>query len=340
MMIRSSFQAPIALTLALALPTTAFAQVPPPPTESAPAQPAEETKAPEAKPTEDYSGLNEEQKQERARDLYMAAEELVANGDYTNAVPKYEQAYYLVPGKHGFAYKVGIASYSATPRDCDKSDEYLKHYIKYEDPEKHPDWIDEAKRIIGEIAVSGCKTQPAAATTTATDPGPTLAETGPVGGEGPEFISESDRRARAAEDEERERDAGRKSGMFKGGVALIAIGGAASIGGVVTMVLARKDAASLTDKTSSSTANSSTGFPSGDYDCRNPDEQGCAPDLEKSLALKNGLTVGLLAGGGALLATGVALVVVDAVKNKKEKNAMVAPMFLPGGGGAAAAVRF
>ncbi len=325
----------IAFTLALAVPTTALAQVPPPPTAAAPeAAPAEAEVFP---PPED-AALPEDQKPEKAKELYIEAEGLVENGDWTGATPLYERAYYLVPGKHGFAYKVGIAAYNSTPRDCNKADDYLRHYIKYEDPNKHPDWIDEAKRILGEIAVSGCKVEEAAApaetTTTTTEP----EDTGPVTGEGPTFVTAEEERRQAAEAEAAQRDAGKRSGMFKGGIALAAIGGVALIGGTVTLVMSNQRTNQLADLSSSSLEHTNTGFPSGDWDCRVPGDP-CPSDLDQQRKTLNGASYGLLIGGGVLAVTGVALIVVDNSK-KKKKAASVTPVVGPGFTGASATMRF
>jgi hypothetical protein len=101
-----------------------------------------------------HSNLTEDQKAELAKQLYLEAEALAAAGDWVAAVPLYEEAYYLVPGKHGFAFKVGVAAFAAG--DCDKANVYLRHFSSYGDPVKNSDKIEESKSILGEISVSGC----------------------------------------------------------------------------------------------------------------------------------------------------------------------------------------
>ena len=98
--------------------------------------------------------MSEDQKTERARLFYLQAEELAREGEWILAVIAYEQAYYLVPGKHGFAHKVGYAAFAAG--DCDKANAYLKHFLLYADPDEHESRIVEAKQILAEISISGC----------------------------------------------------------------------------------------------------------------------------------------------------------------------------------------
>jgi hypothetical protein len=100
------------------------------------------------------SELTEEQKSELAKQIYLEAEALAAAGDWVAALPLYEEAYYLVPGKHGFAHKVGVAAFAAG--DCDKASVYLRHFLSYGDPDKSADKFARAKQILGEISISGC----------------------------------------------------------------------------------------------------------------------------------------------------------------------------------------
>jgi tetratricopeptide (TPR) repeat protein len=104
------------------------------------------------------SELTEEQKAELAKQIFLEAEALAAAGHWAAAVPLYEEAYYLVPGKHGFAYKVGEAAFAAG--DCDKADVYLRHFLTYGDPDKNADKLARAKAILAEISISGCAHSP------------------------------------------------------------------------------------------------------------------------------------------------------------------------------------
>ena len=342
---RIGLLSPIASCLALcvatvALPSAAFAQVPPPPTAAAPpaAPAAAEPAAPAVFPPPEDAALSEDAKPDKAKELYIEAEGLAGNGDYTTAAPLYERAYFLVPGKHGFAYKVGYAAYNASPRDCNKADEYLKHYLQYADPAKHPDWQDESKRIIGEIAVSGCATPKAAPapvdTTTTTEPEPE-----PTQGEEVVFESAEDRRARESAAEEEERDAGKRSGLFKGGIAMTAIGVVALGAGTATLVMSSKRTNELANLSSSNIAHTSTGFPSGDWACRVPGDP-CVADLDKQRRGLNAASYGLLIGGGVLTAAGVTMLVLDMSKKKKKSTAILVPTAGPGYAGVAGSMRF
>ncbi|NET54055.1 MAG: hypothetical protein F6K09_37180, partial [Merismopedia sp. SIO2A8] len=74
----------------------------PPAPDAVEAAPAAEpaATAPVTGPDPADANLTEEQKMEKAKGLYMAAEQAFQAGDYATATTKYEQAYYLVPGKH------------------------------------------------------------------------------------------------------------------------------------------------------------------------------------------------------------------------------------------------
>jgi tetratricopeptide (TPR) repeat protein len=95
--------------------------------------------------------------EQRAKEIYFLAERFAAAGRWADAIPVYEEAYYLVPGKHGLAHKIGIAAWNVG--DCDKAKEYLEHFLYYGERAKYGDKLTEAKMILGEIAVSGCATR-------------------------------------------------------------------------------------------------------------------------------------------------------------------------------------
>lgn len=94
----------------------------------------------------------------KARNAYSEAEAHAAAEEWQEAADKYEQAYHLVPGKHGFAYKVGYAAYNAD--DCARADEYLSHFNTYGDRSKHPEYFTETDRILNDIEVKGCAEPP------------------------------------------------------------------------------------------------------------------------------------------------------------------------------------
>ena len=71
---------------------------------------------------------------------------------------KYESAYRLVPGKHGFAVKIGIAAYEIG--DCAKAEQYLRHFMRYEEPAKKEKHQDRVYEILNKIEYSGCAAAP------------------------------------------------------------------------------------------------------------------------------------------------------------------------------------
>jgi hypothetical protein len=113
-------------------------------------RPPEEEEAPVA--ADPYADLSPEEREEKARDLYGEAEALAKAKDWENAELKYEQAYYLVPSKHGFAFKVGQAAFEAG--HCQKAEQYLNHFKTYGDPDKQADRLKETKKILAKT--NGC----------------------------------------------------------------------------------------------------------------------------------------------------------------------------------------
>ena len=330
---RSILRVPVALALTVSLPNVALAstllQVPPPPS-----GPAETQPQPAAQP------LTEEEKQEKAKQLYMQAEGLAAEGKWAEAVPLYEEAYYLVPGKHGFAHKVGVSAWNA--RDCNKANEYLKHFIKYGDESKDADKFAEAKQILGEISVSGCATEDTSTTTTTT--------TAVAEDDDNPIITSSTEERQEANRAEKERVKSEKRGLLIGGSVLLGIGVAGVAVGIAGLAVSNGSANTLGDLSSN---NTTSGFPEGDYACRSVDSNQCPFDLEKRMRTGNVLGyVGLGVGGAALLG-GAAMLAIYLVNKKKNSKAVEAtpteggtelsglgPMFIPGGAGAMAEIRF
>jgi hypothetical protein len=327
---RSILRVPVALALTLSLPNVALAgtlvQVPPPP--SGPA----ETQPQPAQP------LTEEEKAEKAKQLYIQAEGLAADGKWADAVPLYEEAYYLVPGKHGFAYKVGVAAWNA--RDCNKANEYLKHFITYGDESKDADKFAEAKQILGEISVSGCATDDS---TPAPDTGPVVAED-----DDNPILESTGTERQEANRAEKERVKSEKRGLLIGGSVLLGVGVAGLAVGIAGLAVANGSANSLGDLSSN---NTTSGFPEGDYACRT--DGSCPFDLEKRMKTGNVLGYVGLGIGGAALIGGAAMLAIYMVNKKKNGKAVEAtpaaggtelsglgPMFVPGGAGAMAEIRF
>jgi hypothetical protein len=319
----------LTLSLSAVVPGQAFAQVPPPPSDPA----ADNTRA-QPQPQE----LTEAEKEEKAKSLYVQAEGLAAQDRWTEAVPLYEDAYYLVPGKHGFAHKVGVAAWRAG--DCNKANEYLKHFLTYADPEKLADKFDEAKQILGEISVSGCATEDTSTTTTATKAEPTDVEVAPGLGESTTEIRQTE--AKKARDTKKDE----KRGLLIGGAVLTGVGVVGVSLGIAGLAIANSSANTLRSLSSNATI---TGFPVGDYSCRNVGPSECPADLERRMRTGNALGYVGLGVGGAALAGGVAMLAIYMVSRKrsggleqaaKSNDAGVqlsglGPMLVPGGGGGA-----
>ena len=92
-----------------------------------------------------YAGMSQEDREGKARELYKEAELAAEVGDWAKAVKNYEEAYYLMPGKHGFALKVGKAAMEV--EDCAKARQYLEHFVQYGDSSKKKQ-MSEAKALL------------------------------------------------------------------------------------------------------------------------------------------------------------------------------------------------
>jgi hypothetical protein len=135
--------------------------------------------------------------------------------------------------------------------------------------------------------------------------------------------------------------------LLLGGAVLTSFGVVGLAVGIAGLGVASGSAGSLRDLSSNQT---NTGFPVGDYECRNVDASDCPSKHEGKLKLGNGLAYGGLIGGGILTGVGVALLAVYMVNKKKNGGAVaksgkpqltgIAPALLPGGMGAVAELRF
>lgn len=239
-----------------------------------------------------------------------------------------------MPGKHGFAYKVGYSAWQV--KDCVKADQYLKHFVKYGDPNKQADWMNEAKSILGEISASGCAEQATPATT------PTTTTTEPVGDDDDAPILTGTREQREEENRKAKNQAdNEKKGMLIGGAVLIGLGVGFVGMGVGMNFFAKSNTDKLEDLSSNGT---STGFPQGSWP-----EEGEKADQNRKIG--NALAITGYAAGGVMLATGVALVVLHVKrkggggKNAKAGNGKaeltgIGPAMFDRGGGFAASLRF
>ena len=265
--------------------------------------------------------LTEEERVDRARELYVEAEELAAAGEWDEAAEAYEKAYFLVPHKHGFAHKIGMAAYKT--EDCDMAHEYLVHFVEHGDPAKHAEEMDEASKIINELEVSGCVTEEEMEAHQLENPF--------------EITHDSE--------EEDTRRRGNGKGLLIGGSVLAGLGLGGVGMGVAGMIMAGSSQSKLDTLAPPDTPR---GYPEGDYACRDVPANECPPTLETQIANRQLMGVIGLATGGALLLTGAALLAVHFVRKPQadeEEGPLVrldgvAPMWVNGGAGAAASLRF
>jgi hypothetical protein len=304
---------PLALSLSLALPATSLARQP-----LAVVAPAGDEQ------------LSEREKLKKAKKLYVEAEGLAKEGKWAEAADLYEQAYYLVPGKHGFAYKVGLAAFEAG--DCDRAQEYLIHFLTYGDHEKHQDKLDDAQHTLEEIDASGCATQKSDMKVDATGQ--------PVDSEDPFSAGEGGQ-------EEQDKGKGNK-GLLIGGAVLLALGAGGIALGAAGTAMAMGTRNELEDLGGESPS-TPTGYPSEYYACKSGAP--CPSDLEGQLGTQKTLaTVGFVAGG-VLLAGGATLVTLWVLRRGKSggqearrgggpRLTGLGPTWVPGGGGLGASLEF
>ena len=96
------------------------------------------------------STMSEEERTTKAKELYTQAEEKAKAEDWASALPLYEQAYQLLPEKHGFALKVGDTATQLG--DCAKANIYYQHFLNYADAKKYASDIKRVKKLVA----AGC----------------------------------------------------------------------------------------------------------------------------------------------------------------------------------------
>ncbi|WP_157595067.1 hypothetical protein [Plesiocystis pacifica] len=99
--------------------------------------------------------MSEEEALEKAKQTYVAAEGLASEGQWTAALSLYEEAYQLVPGKHGFALKVAKAAEETG--DCSKAIVYYDHYVKYAVEDKYAESRASAEAEATKLRADGCQ---------------------------------------------------------------------------------------------------------------------------------------------------------------------------------------
>lgn len=295
----------------------------------------------------DPASMSDEEKMEKAKQLYAEADAAMANDNPAEALVKFEQAYNdYAPDLHLFNHNIGLAAHAAG--DCIKAEQAFNRFLDLVPKHKAR---KEAQAHLLEIERSGCVAEQqererlaaeeaaAALQVDASEEGdnydaPVL-EANPLGEEEPV-------------DEEPTRG-GR--GKFLAGVVLTGIGGAALIGGAVSAGIARSRAQELADLSS---PGSTTGFSEAVYS----DDEVAQLD-QRGLPAANGASIALFIGGGVLAAVGVTLIVLDrtgkakadteteakpgdanARRKKGPRLTGLGPSIVRGGGGATATLRF
>ncbi|RMG93293.1 MAG: outer membrane protein assembly factor BamD [Deltaproteobacteria bacterium] len=296
-------------------------------------------------PAEDpTAGMTEEQKLERAKQLFAEANAALEAEDFATAVQKFEEAYLVyAPNLHVFNFNIGSAAFYAG--DCIKAKQALQRFLDL--VPDHPERAT-AQEMLLEIERTKCAETQAAQAQPTPQPQPqpepqpqTAVPRAEDNEDAPILESRREERERMAEAELEAEAKKKPSGLLIGGAVLTALGAAAGVGGAVTLGMAYKTAGELKDLASSG----SIGFPSGSY----ADDEVYRKD-NKQLPMFNAVGITLTAVGGAMFVTGVALIAVDAAKKKKAKREEAArrrvrlvgagPIFLSGGAGAGASVRF
>lgn len=109
----------------------------------------DENQEPAAATPDPAPELSEDEKADKAKALYVEAEGKAAANDWAAAVVLYEQAYHLVPAKHGFALKVGLAADKTG--DCAKAVTFFEHFVQYAESEKYADDLATTKKRLAEL---------------------------------------------------------------------------------------------------------------------------------------------------------------------------------------------
>lgn len=276
-------------SLVLLLSTTLVAQ-------TAAAQPsiafAQAAAEPEQIPDPDT--LGQEERIEWAKKLYLQAKEYHDAEDYYNSVIKYEQAYAFAPSKHLFAYNIGMDAWEL--RDCARVKKYFELFLVRDT--ENPELQTTAREILAK-AEGNPECVTTASETAKVEPSTALV---------PAEDEEDPLKKKTTQVDEKKQ--GKKpSGLLIGGVVLTVLGVGAVGGGVGTLVMAKNTQDDLLDLSSRGV----TGFPTNFY---NDD----VTQKEANLKTLNTVSPILLAAGGALLAGGVAMIVVDRIHKKKGKG--------------------
>ncbi|HFE45472.1 MAG TPA: hypothetical protein ENJ18_08255 [Nannocystis exedens] len=252
----------------------------------------------------DVTGLNDDEKLEWAKKLYIEAKGFHESGNYYCSVIKYEQAYTYAPDKHLFAYNLGVDAWEL--KDCARVKHYMQLFL-VNDTESD-DLRKDAKRILDEAEASAdCITQAGGGASSSGGDPPTDEGSGaPI--EDTESAPGLDGGSDGGGDDAKPKKTRKKtSGLLIGGVLLSVLGLGAAGGGVALTLTGKKKFDELTD---ASDKNNPTGFAQGFYDA----------ELAKSAKTFGVVGPVLLGVGGGLLVGGVVMIVIDRGNKKKGKG--------------------
>jgi len=271
----------------------------PEPAEEPEAAPAEE---PEPAPEPEAATMSDAERMERAKALYGEGDSAFQAGEFPLALSKFEEAYNVyAPDLHVFNINIGLAAFELG--DCVKAKAALQRFLDL--VKEHPS-RETAQANLQEIERTGCaEEKPPEPVPT---PAATTSEQEADDDDRPLLTARKTEREQQA-DKERKETQSKKKPLLIAGAVLTSIGVAALAGGAASTVIANQSADELQTLSSPSPE---TGFPAGDYS----DPDVFALDRNE-LPAANYASIGLFAGGGALLATGVTLIVVHVVKRKK-----------------------
>ncbi len=290
---------------------------------------------------QDPASMSADQKKAKAKSLFQEGNAAMEAGDYNTALSKYEQAYgTYAPNLHIFNFNIGSAAKAGG--DCVKAKQAFQRFLDLVPEHQERKTAQEA---IAEMERSGCGQAPASAALAPSTPAVTDEESAPIGPvaaedeESPILRSRRSEREDAAEKEYQKRESKQVSRLMLTGIVLGSVGFLGVVAGFVAGGLAYRDAKTLANLSGAGPS----GFPNGSY----ADEK--TFEIDQRRQDLNLIAPIALAGGAALLATGVALMIVDRKKRgKRSKRAAssdaeltgIVPTVLPSGGGAAATFRF
>ena len=140
------------------MPPLVTSSVSPPPPPSPPPRDVDDVPPLETSP--EAEGMSEDERIDRARELYAEAENLAHEGYWTEAAPLYIRALEIAPDvrrvRAGLAQRAGNAAWQAG--DCDTAQTYLEYYLVHDDGSdaEQAEW---ARQTLREIELSNCASE-------------------------------------------------------------------------------------------------------------------------------------------------------------------------------------